>query len=110
MPVLMAAVPPRERPRERLLAVGAEGLADRELLALILGYGTRGTSALDLASELLAEYGGLGQLAKARAQRSSPSGPAWGQRSRQPLPRRFSSARGQAGMTARQQCCAAPMM
>jgi DNA repair protein RadC len=71
MPVPMAAVPPHERPRERLLARGAEGLADRELLALILGNGTRGTSALDLASELLAEYGGLSQLAKARPEELS---------------------------------------
>ncbi len=67
----MAAVPPHERPRERLLALGPEGLADRELLALILGNGTRGTSALDLAAELLAEYGGLGQLAKARPEELS---------------------------------------
>ena len=71
MPVPMAAVPPHERPRERLLALGAEGLADRELLALILGNGTRGTSALDLATELLAEYGGLSQLAKARPEELS---------------------------------------
>ena len=71
MPVPMAAVPPHERPRERLLALGAEGLADRELLALILGNGTRGTSALDLASELLAEYGGLSRLATARPEELS---------------------------------------
>jgi DNA repair protein RadC len=67
----MAAVPPHERPRERLLALGAEGLADRELLALILGNGTRGTSVLDVAAELLAEYGGLSQLAKARPEELS---------------------------------------
>lgn len=71
MPVPMAAVPPHERPRERLLALGAEGLADRELLALVLGNGTRGTSALDLAAELLAEYGGLSQLAMARPEELS---------------------------------------
>lgn len=66
MPVLMAAVPPHERPRERLLARGAEALTERELLALVLRNGTRGVSALDLAGELLAEYGGLGALASAR--------------------------------------------
>ena len=71
MSVPMVAVPPHERPRERLLALGVEGLADRELLALILGNGTRGTSALELAAELLADYGGLGQLAKARPEELS---------------------------------------
>jgi len=66
MAVLMAAVPPHERPRERLLARGAEALTERELLALVLRNGTRGMSALDLAAELLAEYGGLNALAAAR--------------------------------------------
>ncbi|MGV1029809.1 MAG: JAB domain-containing protein, partial [Dermatophilaceae bacterium] len=62
----MAKVPPHERPRERLLAGGAETLTDRELLALVLRNGTHGLSALDLASELLAEYGGLAALSAAR--------------------------------------------
>ncbi len=66
MAVLMAAVPLQERPRERLLARGAEALTERELLALVLRNGTRGMSALDLATELLAEYGGLSALAAAR--------------------------------------------
>ncbi|MGI8722377.1 MAG: UPF0758 domain-containing protein, partial [Geodermatophilaceae bacterium] len=66
MTVLMAAVPPHERPRERLLARGAEALTERELLALVLRNGTRGLSALDLAAELLAEYGNVARLAAAR--------------------------------------------
>src|SRR5947208_1772781 len=66
MAVLMVAVPPHERPRERLLARGAEALTERELLALVLRSGTLGVSALDLAAELLAEYGGLSALAVAR--------------------------------------------
>lgn len=65
MSVPMAAIPPYERPRERLLALGAERLADRELLALVLGQGGRGMSALELATELLADYGGLDRLATA---------------------------------------------
>lgn len=69
--VPMAAVPLHDRPRERLLALGAERLADRELLAVVLGQGTRGKSALDLASELLAEYGGLDRLATARPEELS---------------------------------------
>lgn len=66
MTVLIAAMPPHERPRERLIAGGAEALSERELLALVLRNGTQGVSALDLASELLAEFGSLGALAVAR--------------------------------------------
>lgn len=66
MTVLMAAVPPHERPRERLLARGPDALTERELVALVLRNGTRGLSALDLAAELLAEYGTLQALAVAR--------------------------------------------
>jgi DNA repair protein RadC len=66
MVLVMASLPPHERPRERLLALGAQALSERELLALVLRNGTRGVSALDLASSLLAEYGGLRGLAAAR--------------------------------------------
>jgi DNA repair protein RadC len=66
MAVLMAAVPSRERPRERLSARGAEALSERELLALVLRNGTRNVGALDLAASLLAEYGSLKALAAAR--------------------------------------------
>lgn len=66
MAVLMAAVSPHERPRERLLARGAEALSERELLAVLLRSGPKGLSALDLAAELLAEYGGLRGLAEAQ--------------------------------------------
>ncbi len=51
--------PESERPRERLLRHGATVLSDAELLAICLGSGTRGRSALDLARELLARFGGL---------------------------------------------------
>lgn len=66
MAVPMAAVPVHERPRERLLARGPGALTERELLAIILRSGTRGASAIDLATRLLAEYGGLRLLASAR--------------------------------------------
>src|SRR3990172_8138735 len=61
----ISGLPPRDRPRERLWALGPEALADRELVALVLGSGTAGASALDVASALLAEYGGLGELGRA---------------------------------------------
>jgi DNA repair protein RadC len=52
-----------ERPRERLYWNGADALADAELLALQLGTGARGRSAVDVAREVLATYGSLTDLA-----------------------------------------------
>lgn len=66
MAVPMSAVPANDRPRERLLARGSAALSEQELLALLIGSGTRGVSATDLAVSLLAEYGGLCGLAAAR--------------------------------------------
>lgn len=42
-----------ERPREKLLAKGAESLSDAELLAVILGSGTKNESAVDLGRNIL---------------------------------------------------------
>jgi DNA repair protein RadC len=55
--------PEADRPRERLCWSGPEALADAELLALQLGSGTRGKSAVDVAREMLAAYGSLAGLA-----------------------------------------------
>jgi len=71
--------PAGERPREKLLEQGAEYLSDAELLALFLGSGTAGKSAVDVARELLVEYEGLRGLLTAdaqRVQRSRGLGPA----------------------------------
>jgi len=54
--------PPNERPREKLLAHGAAQLSDAELLAIFIGSGVRGQSAVDLGRRLLAEAGGLRPL------------------------------------------------
>jgi DNA repair protein RadC len=54
--------PLRERPRERLLALGVERLSDAELLAIFLRTGLRGRSAVDLARNLIGEFGGLSGL------------------------------------------------
>jgi DNA repair protein RadC len=54
--------PAAERPREKLLSRGAAALSDAELLALCLGSGRRGLSAVDLGRELLAMPGGLKTL------------------------------------------------
>lgn len=42
-----------DRPRERLLLKGPQSLSDSELLAILIGNGTRQKSALDLAKEVL---------------------------------------------------------
>ncbi len=54
--------PIEDRPREKLLSRGAKHLSDSELLAIILRTGIRGKTALDLARELLVEFGNLKQL------------------------------------------------
>lgn len=54
--------PARERPRERLLEQGANALSDAELLAIFLRTGVKGKSAVDLARDLLSEFGGLRQM------------------------------------------------
>ena len=46
-------LPAEDRPRERLARHGAAALANRELLALLVGTGARGASALDVAERLL---------------------------------------------------------
>ncbi|HVZ75352.1 MAG TPA: DNA repair protein RadC [Polyangia bacterium] len=62
---LIAALPPDARPRERLATVGAEHLTDAELVALVLGSGTRGLGVTDVAEALLKSCGGLAGLALA---------------------------------------------
>jgi DNA repair protein RadC len=54
--------PESERPREKLLAKGAESLSDAELLAIFLRVGVRGMSAVDLGRALIKQFGSLGGL------------------------------------------------
>jgi DNA repair protein RadC len=55
--------PAEERPRERFLAKGAEALSDAECLAILLGTGVAGRTALDQARALLAAFGSLAEVA-----------------------------------------------
>ncbi len=57
--------PSQERPREKLLTRGARVLSDAELLAIFLRTGCAGKSAVDLARELLVNFGGLRQILEA---------------------------------------------
>lgn len=54
--------PADERPREKLLQRGADALSDAELLAIFLRTGRQGLTAVDLARQLLSEFGGLRAL------------------------------------------------
>lgn len=54
--------PASERPREKLLEQGAAALSDAELLAIFLRTGIPGSTAVDLARELLDVHGGLRPL------------------------------------------------
>ncbi len=58
-------LPEEERPRERLVRSGAESLSTAELIAIILGSGSREKPILQLAHEIVARFGGLRQLAEA---------------------------------------------
>ena len=61
--------PEGERPREKLLERGAGALSDAELLAIFLRTGLPGKSAVDLARELLSDFGGLSGLLAADRRR-----------------------------------------
>jgi DNA repair protein RadC len=50
---------PGDRPREKLRSHGAPALGDNELVALVLGSGSRRGNALSVANAVLAAYGGL---------------------------------------------------
>jgi DNA repair protein RadC len=60
----MKDVAPHDRPREKLERLGPSGLGDNELLALVLGSGSRGRDALALANRLLEAADGLHGLAR----------------------------------------------
>ena len=51
--------PAAERPREKLLARGVQALSDAELLAVFVGSGVAGHTALDLSRMLLTRFGNL---------------------------------------------------
>lgn len=52
------------KPRERLLKLGPEALSDQELLAILLGSGTKSMNVIDLSSHILRISGGIAGLRK----------------------------------------------
>ncbi|HEY6212442.1 MAG TPA: DNA repair protein RadC [Vicinamibacterales bacterium] len=61
----MRGLSPADRPREKLLRNGVSALGDNELVALVIGSGSRGRGALEVANEVLAAHGGLRGLTRA---------------------------------------------
>jgi DNA repair protein RadC len=63
----MKELSPDDRPREKLLRHGAAALGDNELVALVIGSGSRRGNAMTVANALLAAHGGLHGLARCTA-------------------------------------------
>jgi DNA repair protein RadC len=59
----MKELPIDDRPREKLINNGAAALTDSELLAILIGSGTKEKSALDIARDLTADNGILKNIA-----------------------------------------------
>lgn len=58
-------MPSSERPRERLLANGADALKNSELIAIVLRTGFKGVSAIEVAEQLLKRFVTLDALSRA---------------------------------------------
>lgn len=75
----MHELAPHDRPREKLHKSGASALGDNELLALLIGHGTAGSTALSLANDILSLAGGahgLTRLSRDQLARIPGIGPA----------------------------------
>src|SRR5438132_11522589 len=57
-------MPLDERPREKLAAKGASALSDSELIAILLRTGMHGANAIDVARQLLTQFGSLAGLSR----------------------------------------------
>jgi len=62
-PLQVRDIPSRLRPREEMERLGAAGVSDDALLAIVLRSGTHGKNVVDVARGLLQQYGSLGRLA-----------------------------------------------
>lgn len=63
--------PEDEKPRERLLNIGAESLSNHELLAILLRTGTKKESVLQLSNRLIQTFDGLRLLKEASVEELS---------------------------------------
>lgn len=60
--------PVSERPRERLVELGADALSHAELIAILLRTGLKGANAVEMGRQLLQQFGTLQALAQASAE------------------------------------------
>jgi DNA repair protein RadC len=65
IPTRIKDMPDRERPRERLAALGPDALTEAELIAILLRTGMKGQSAIEIGRELVQYFGSLRGLARA---------------------------------------------
>ncbi len=56
-------LPTSDRPRERLMRYGPESMSTAELIAIILGSGTKSMPVLQLAHEIISKFGSVKRLA-----------------------------------------------
>src|SRR5256885_5583678 len=63
--LLIKELPDSERPRERLVEKGADALKNSELIAIVLRTGTKGSSAIQVAEQLLRTFETLDRLSRA---------------------------------------------
>ncbi len=63
-PLKILELPNADRPREKLVNRGAAALTDAELVAILLRTGVVGANAIEVARQLLEEYGSLGRLSR----------------------------------------------
>jgi len=80
MPLRLSEHLERDRPRERFWAVGPGALTGQELVAILLGTGTRGRDALAVAGEILGRGDGSLRKLAARpcASLQKPAVRSWG--------------------------------
>ena len=52
-------LPPEEKPREKLIKYGPQALKNYELMAVILGKGTRKEGVLEIAQRIISQYSNL---------------------------------------------------
>lgn len=63
--ILIRDVAEQERPRERLVQFGADHLSNQELLAILVGSGTKNSSVLDISTKLLNHFETLANMKNA---------------------------------------------
>lgn len=69
-------IPKSDRPREKLHAKGPEALTDQELLAVLLGSGTKGSDVLTVAGRILKVLDGNKELSLDELKKIEGVGPA----------------------------------